>query len=103
MKFLTTGKAQKLSRAKRHVRLISCGGSGVSPDALIILNTYFGTVDSRSFLFGVRRCMYKTKKYGTVSCKTENQILAELERDLSKKRKKHGSTGHNQGKKPDSQ
>lgn len=48
-------------------------------------------------------CMYKTKKYGTVSCKTENQILAELERDLSKeKRKKHGSTGHNQGKKSDS-
>lgn len=31
--------------------------------------------------------MYKTKKYGVVSCKTENQILAELERDLSKKRK----------------
>lgn len=47
--------------------------------------------------------MYKTKKYGTVSCKTENQILAELERDLSKeKRKKHGPTGHNQGKKSDS-
>lgn len=64
---------------------------------------YFGTVDSRSFLFGVRIYMYKTKKYGTVSCKTENQILAELERDLSKeKRKKHGSTGHNQGKKSDS-
>jgi hypothetical protein len=64
---------------------------------------YFGTVDSRSFLFEVRICMYKTKKYGTVSCKTENQILAELERNLSKeKRKKHGSTGHNQGKKSDS-
>ncbi|NRN84094.1 hypothetical protein [Lactobacillus helveticus] len=31
--------------------------------------------------------MYKTKKYGVVSCKTENQILAELERDLTKKRK----------------
>lgn len=32
--------------------------------------------------------MYKTKKYGTVSCKTENQILAELERDLSKEKRK---------------
>ena len=47
--------------------------------------------------------MYKTNKYGTVSCKTVNQILTELDRDLSKeKRKKHGSTGHNQGKKSDS-
>lgn len=46
--------------------------------------------------------MYKTKKYGVVSCETENQILAELERDLSKERKnKHESTGRNQGKKPD--
>lgn len=47
--------------------------------------------------------MYKTKKYGTVSCKAENQILAELERDLSReKRKKHVSIKHNQGKKSDS-
>ena len=62
------------------------------------LNSFFILLnDEKSFI------MYKTKKYGTVSCKTENQILAELERDLSKeKRKKHGSTGHNQGKKPDS-
>lgn len=41
--------------------------------------------------------MYKTKKYGLVSCKVENQILAELERDLSKKRKnKHVSIKCNQ-------
>lgn len=62
------------------------------------LNSFFILLnDEKSFI------MYKTKKYGTVSCKTENQILAELERDLSKeKRKKHGSTGHNQGKKSDS-
>lgn len=61
------------------------------------LNSLFILLNERSFI------MYKTKKYGTVSCKTENQILAELERDLSKeKRKKHGSTGHNQGKKSDS-
>ena len=61
------------------------------------LNSLFILLNERSFI------MYKTKKYGTVSCKTENQILAELERDLSKeKRKKHRSTGHNQGKKPDS-
>lgn len=32
--------------------------------------------------------MYRTKKYGVVSCHAENQILAELERDLKKKRKK---------------
>ena len=44
--------------------------------------------------------MYKTKKYGVVSCKAENQILAELERDLSKKkRNKHESTRHNHDKK----
>ena len=61
------------------------------------LNSLFILLNERSFI------MYKTKKYGTVSCKTENQILAELERDLSKeKRKKHRSTGHNQGKKSDS-
>ncbi|NRO92850.1 hypothetical protein [Lactobacillus helveticus] len=46
--------------------------------------------------------MYKTKKYGVVSCKTENQILAELERDLSKKRRhKHKRSQCNKGKKPD--
>lgn len=44
--------------------------------------------------------MYKTKKYGLVSCKTENQILAELDRDLTKSRKsKHESAICNQGKK----
>lgn len=59
------------------------------------LNSFFIFINNeKSFI------MYKTKKYGIVSCKTENQILAELERDLSKgKRKKHRSTGHNQGKK----
>lgn len=31
--------------------------------------------------------MYRTKKFGLVSCKEENRILAELDRDL--KRKKH--------------
>ncbi|MEK3575438.1 hypothetical protein AAA420_11295 [Lactobacillus crispatus] len=46
--------------------------------------------------------MYKTKKFGVVSCKTENQILAELERDLSKERReKHESTGRNQNSKHD--
>lgn len=47
--------------------------------------------------------MYKTKKFGVVTCKAENQILAELERDLSKERRnKHEPTGRNQGKKSDS-
>ena len=46
--------------------------------------------------------MYKTKKFGVVSCEAENQILAELERDLSKKRKnKHKRVRHNKDKKPD--
>lgn len=46
--------------------------------------------------------MYKTKKYGVVSCKEETKILAELERDLSKKRRnKHESAGRNQDTKPD--
>lgn len=46
--------------------------------------------------------MYKTKKFGVVTCKTENQILAELERDLSKERSdKHESTGRNQDTKSD--
>lgn len=29
--------------------------------------------------------MYKSKDYGIISCKEEYKILAELERDLSKK------------------
>ncbi len=33
--------------------------------------------------------MYRTKKFGLVSCRTENQILAELDRDLKRKRRKH--------------
>ncbi|NRO57402.1 hypothetical protein [Lactobacillus helveticus] len=46
--------------------------------------------------------MYKTKKFGVVSCETENQILAELERDLSKKRKnKHKHVRRNKDKKSD--
>ena len=32
--------------------------------------------------------MYKTNKFGVVSCKEENFILAKLERDLSKNKKK---------------
>ena len=48
------------------------------------------------------KIMYKTKKFGVVTCKTENQILAELERDLSKERRnKHESTGRNQDTKSD--
>ena len=43
--------------------------------------------------------MYRTKKFGLVSCREENQILAELDRDLKRKKKKHGSAGRNQGKK----
>lgn len=31
--------------------------------------------------------MYRTKKYGLVSCKEENKILAELERDVEHKKK----------------
>ena len=46
--------------------------------------------------------MYKTKRFGLVSSKTENQILAELERDLKRERSaKHESTGHNQDTKSD--
>lgn len=32
--------------------------------------------------------MYKTKRFGVVSSKIENQILADLERDLKRKRRK---------------
>lgn len=32
--------------------------------------------------------MYKTKKYGVVSCKEENIILADLERDFERKKRK---------------
>lgn len=46
--------------------------------------------------------MYKTKKYGVVSCKEENIILAVLERDFErKKRKKNEFTGRNQNSKHD--
>lgn len=46
--------------------------------------------------------MYKTKKYGVVSCKEENIILAVLERDFErKKRKKNELTRLNQDTKPD--
>ena len=38
--------------------------------------------------------MYSTKKYGLVSCKEENKILAELERDVEhKKRRKRKRRG----------
>ena len=33
--------------------------------------------------------MYRTEKFGLVSCRTENQILAELDKDLKRKRRKH--------------
>ncbi len=46
--------------------------------------------------------MYKTKKYGVVSCKEENIILAVLERDFErKKRKKNELTRRNQDTKSD--
>lgn len=46
--------------------------------------------------------MYKTKKYGVVSCKEENKILADLERDFErKKRKKNEFTRCNQDTKSD--
>ena len=32
--------------------------------------------------------MYRTEKFGLVSCRTENQILAELDRDLKRKRRR---------------
>ena len=46
--------------------------------------------------------MYKTKKFGVVSCKEENVILAVLERDFErKKRKKNELTRRNQDTKSD--
>lgn len=46
--------------------------------------------------------MYKTKRFGLVSSKTENQILAELERDLKRERSSnHESTRRNQDTKSD--
>lgn len=48
------------------------------------------------------RIMYKTKRFGLVSSKTENQILAELERDLKHERNdRRESTRCNQNTKPD--
>lgn len=38
--------------------------------------------------------MYRTKRFGLVSCKDENRILAELERDVEHKKKhKHKKRG----------
>lgn len=38
--------------------------------------------------------MYRTKRFGLVSCKEENKILAELERDVEhKKKRKHKRRG----------
>ena len=46
--------------------------------------------------------MYKTKNYGVVSCRMENKILADLERDFErKKRKKNELTRRNQDTKSD--
>lgn len=46
--------------------------------------------------------MYKTKKFGVITCKTENRILEELEKDLSRERRnKHEPNGHSQDKKSD--
>lgn len=41
--------------------------------------------------------MYRTKRFGLVSCKEENRILAELERDVEHKKKhkhKRGKQHH---------
>ena len=46
--------------------------------------------------------MYKTKRFGLVSSKTENQILAELERELKHERNDgRESTRRNQDTKSD--
>lgn len=46
--------------------------------------------------------MYKTKKYGVVSCRMENKILADLERDFErKKREESEPTRRNQDTKSD--
>lgn len=46
--------------------------------------------------------MYKTKKYGVVSCRMENKILADLERGFErKKRKKNEPTRCDQNSKHD--
>ena len=43
--------------------------------------------------------MYRTKKFGLVSCREENQILAELERDVEhKKKRKHKRRGKHHGR-----
>lgn len=44
--------------------------------------------------------MYKTKNYGVVSCKEENRILAELERDLERKKHKNELAGRDKNTKP---
>lgn len=38
--------------------------------------------------------MYRTKKFGLVSCKEENKILAELERDVENKKHKRKRRKH---------
>ena len=46
--------------------------------------------------------MYKTKKYGVVSCRMENKILADLERDFErKKREESEPTGRDKNSKHD--
>lgn len=40
--------------------------------------------------------MYRTKKYGLVSCKEENKILAELERDVEHKKNKRRAKRHHE-------
>lgn len=43
--------------------------------------------------------MYRTKKFGLVSCREENKILAELERDVEhKKKRKHKRSGKHHGR-----
>ena len=52
--------------------------------------------------FCLVRIMYKTKRFGLVSSKTENQILAELERELKHERNDgRESTRRNQDTKSD--
>lgn len=51
--------------------------------------------------------MYRSKRFGVTNCKEENNILAKLERDLSrdrrkrKRKNKHEPTRRSQDTKPD--
>lgn len=78
------------------VKLATCVGSIPTP----LLERNKQALQKVLFLLG--EIMYRTKKYGLVSSKTEHQILAELERDLSReKRHKHQRARRNKNVKSD--